>query len=208
MLLTFGVGLASARLRPTHHQPAKQTTVSIAAVTARKPSARLVTFWDEGEIDLTLETFLSSDGRALEYSCHERQFTYHADADLPRMSRKDGLVERAPKLNSRGSVVGERVVSAGSGKSGLRAEIEWTDGTRHYYISAPSLWYALAFERSMVWTKGSCWDFSSMRTIYQLPKHPTPGLDYSFDWDRVTRRGPLYRNFNQPFAFYFRNPLM
>jgi hypothetical protein len=59
-------------------------------------------------------------------------------------------------LNDKGEKIGKRVVSVYSPGSDTEAEINWTEGPKIFFITAPSLEYAFAFEKSQAWEGQYC----------------------------------------------------
>jgi hypothetical protein len=161
-LITFTFGLASAKLGGVYRCPVSQSVeVGIKKVPAPKSAAQLVTFENTGEVDMSLVDYLSSDGVNVRYGCFEQEFAFRAE--LPASNRETRIIERTPKLNAKGERVGERVVWIYSNGSYTEAGVAWTEGSRRFDILAPSLWYALAFERSKVWANQGCTDFRTMQ---------------------------------------------
>jgi hypothetical protein len=159
--LTFAIGLSSAKLLVIYRRPVPQpTTIGVKNVPASQPAAQLVTFGDMGDVDMFMLSYPSSDGVDVRYGCFEQEFSFHDK--LLEADSKRRIIERTPRLNSKGVRVGERVVWIYSDGAYTEAGVAWTEGSRVFDILAPSLWYALAFERSKVWADQGCTDFRVM----------------------------------------------
>ena len=163
-LLTFTIGLASAKLwlvcLSLASQPVK---VRLKKAPAPKPASQPITFEDTGSMDIATVDYLSSDGVNVRYGCVERESSVRATRELRGERIQTRILEHTPKLNDKGIRVGERLVMVSTIKSYPEATIEWTEGSRIFYIDAPSLKYARAFEQSKAWAGQGCFNFGFMR---------------------------------------------
>ena len=101
-----------------------------------------------------------SDDTFVRFGC----FVRSSEADalfLVRNVSPEQIVQKTDVLDIKGSKIGERVVR-GFGEPSSGAEIEWNEGSRLFYIVAPSVADAITFENSKVWVGGGCWDFNSL----------------------------------------------
>lgn len=178
-LATFSLGLASAKLVILHGRPASQSfTINNAKAPEPESDSSFIKFENTGDIDMNLTYYRSSDGAGVQYGCFEEGYLFSLARDIPVEDRYVHIVEHTPKFNAKGIRVGERIVSLYARGLDMRAEISWTEGSRSYLISAPTLRYALAFEKSKVWADGGCMDFNLMHMMFELkpPRntfHPT-----------------------------------
>lgn len=123
----------------------------------RLPSENFV---GTGIIDMFMEDYRrESDGAYVRFGCSVRSSEAVALVWVRNVNPAH-LVQKTDVLDIRGSKIGERVVS-GSGEPSTRAVIGWNEGSRLFYIEAPSVADAITFENSKVWIGGGCWDFRS-----------------------------------------------
>jgi len=99
----------------------------------------------------------ASDGAYVQFGCHVRSSDEVA-LRFVRGDRAAGVLKTSMVLSDEGTKLGERVVWESSDKS--EAQVEWSEGSRWFYISGRSLRDVLSFEQSRVWTTQSCWDLS------------------------------------------------
>jgi hypothetical protein len=151
-VLAFGLGLLAHTARRSFQQWSSSNPV-IEQVTL--PSENFV---GTGNIDMFMEDYRrESDGAYVRFGCSVR--TSAADAlSLVRNGNSGNPGERRDVLDIRGSKIGERVVS---GEPSTVATVIWNEGSRLFYIEAPSIADAITFENSKVWVGSGCWDFSS-----------------------------------------------
>ena len=106
---------------------------------------------------LQADYFRAADGAYVQFGCHVRS----SDEVALLFVRRDqaaGVSQISMVLSDEGTKLGERVVWESSDKS--EAQVEWSEGSRWFYISGRSLRDVLSFEESRVWTAQSCWDLS------------------------------------------------
>jgi len=151
-VLAFGLGLLAHTARHSFQQLSSSNPV-IEQVTL--PSENFV---GTGMIDMFMEDYRrESDGAYVRFGCSVRASA--ADAlILVRNGNSGNPGERRDVLDISGSKIGERVVS---GEPSTAATVIWNEGSRLFYIEAPSIADAITFENSKVWVGGGCWDFSS-----------------------------------------------
>ena len=158
-LLTFTIGLASGKLWLVCNRLATQPViVKIRKAHAPKLASQSITFEDTGLQDMFLDWYLSSDGVNVRYGCSDRGSASYATLLLSGKGPQTRVLEHTPKLNAKGSRVGERVVTVTTIGTYRDAHIEWTEGARLFYIQALSLKYARAFEQSKAWAGQGCMD--------------------------------------------------
>ena len=146
LIVTFaaGFGLATYRLH-------------------RKAVDSQITFSCDGQVSGFRTYYSSSDGQHLRYGCYEHSSPGEAERYLqdeirPNSSVRwpDGhqsnvqLLERTVTFDATGKKTGERAVLDDG-------EVLWTDGPRFHLIYAPSVQYALLFEKSRSWAWEDCW---------------------------------------------------
>jgi hypothetical protein len=146
LLIAFSAGFAAATLRAYY-----------------KSQQSRITFSSEGWVSAFRSHYHSSDGKHLLYGCYEHESPAAAERALANEVRPgysyrewpDGhqtpisIVERTTAFDGNGNKSTERaVVDSG--------EILWTEGARLHRIWAPSVEYALLFERSRSWTWEGC----------------------------------------------------
>ena len=160
-LLAFGLGLLAHTARRSLQQSASSNPV---IEQLRLPSE---SFEGTGIIDMFMEDYRrESDGALVRFGCSVRASA--ADAlILVRNGSEARLGERRDVLNINGSKIGERVVS---GEPFTVATVKWNEGSRLFYIEAPSIADAITFENSKVWVGSGCWDFSSFLIRTPPPK--------------------------------------
>src|SRR5689334_2533918 len=144
LILTFAAGFGIATYRA--HRNANKSAI---------------TFTCDGIVSAFRTHYHSSDGEDLRYGCYEHGSVSDAERSLQdqiNMSyryapdghlTKVGVVERTATLDADGKKVGERVVL----DSGA---MYWTEGARYHLIYAPSVEYALLFEKSRAWAWEGC----------------------------------------------------
>jgi len=153
-VLAFGLGLLahSARRRVEQSQSSNPVIEQ-----QRLPSEDFV---GTGLIDMFMEDYRrESDGAYVRFGCSVCS-SEAAALVLVRSVNSADLVQKTDVLDIRGSKIGEREVT-GSGEPASGAVIEWNEGSRLFYIQAPSVADAITFENSKVWVGSGCWDFSS-----------------------------------------------
>jgi hypothetical protein len=148
LLLTLGVSCRHAT------KPA-----GVANLHASPTLLSTTEFEETGNIDMYTEDFRRrSNGARLGYGCQD-----HASAsNVLAMVRSRATRRSKPTdvTDANGTKIGERVMRK-SGPTSSEAEIIWSEGARVFYIDAPTLDDALAFERSEIWRGSDCWDFRS-----------------------------------------------
>ena len=159
-VLAFGLGLLAHTARRAFEQSCFSNPV-IEPV--RLPSESFV---GTGDIDMFMEDYRrESDGAYLLFGCSDRASA--ADALILVRSRRSGPGERRDVLDVSGSKIGERVIL---GEPFTRATITWNESARLFYIDAPSIADAIAFENSKVWVGRGCWDLSPFPIPTPPPK--------------------------------------
>lgn len=150
-LVTFAIGLASAKLVANLQPPPQSITIKINQALKTTPFSLPITFSESGFVTAFQPHYHSSDGVRLRYGC----FEYPSPVSAAQALRKDifgqHIIERTSKLNNKGERIGERVVLGSRLGSETEAKIIWTEGARRYLLRAPSLKYVLLFEQSRVW---------------------------------------------------------
>jgi hypothetical protein len=138
------------------HSTPKQSDSTPKAITAQdliegqidfQPTTIVDGTTADGKGGFTSHRYKSSDGVEVSldstgYQTHERATT----ALEERLKDADQIIERKPKMNEKGEIVGERVVAIFSPTSYSRAAVIWTDGSVLSSIESSSLPHALAFE--------------------------------------------------------------
>jgi hypothetical protein len=168
-LFTFTVGLMSAKLLVLHQGPSLQLNkVEAQHVALSLPASQVLTFEDTGLNDMFLDFYRSSDGAGItdggfRYGCFEKGSESKALESVRGKKFESRMIERTNILNDKGAKVGERVVWDSSNNPYQGATIEWSESTRIFAIHAPSVKYALAFEKSKAWVAQPCVDFDSFR---------------------------------------------
>ena len=153
-VLAFGLGLLAHSARRSFQQWSSSNPV-IEQVTL--PSENFV---GTGNIDMFMEDYRrESDGAYVRFGCYVRASADDALSEV-RNGNSGNPGERRDVLDISGSKIGERVVS---GEPSTEATVTWNEGSRLFYIAAPSVADAITFENSKVWVGGGCWDFSSLR---------------------------------------------
>ena len=152
LVLTFAAGFGLAALRS--HRRARSP---------QKPDNSQITFSSGGIVTAFSTHYHSSDGQELRYGCYEHISTADAERYLhddirphyKYVRRPDGhetevqIVQRTVTFDGAGNKTGERAVLDNGG-------IVWTEGPRFHFIHAPSVEYALLFEKSGSWAQEGC----------------------------------------------------
>ena len=161
-LLTFTIGVTSAFLWPSYRRtappiikiegstPAEDTLAS--RVTKFEPKGSACGYvYVRGGGRFSSQMYESSDGVGVGYSAGDYGSPSRAKKYL-REKIKDALqiIERTPKLDDTGKLVGERVVAMYPPNAPFEelGSVFWTDGSHFYVIDSPSLKHTLEFERS------------------------------------------------------------
>ena len=141
LLVAFAAGFAVATFRARGGMQATQVTFSADGITTAFSSH-----------------YHSSDGQFLSYGCYEHESSSFAETSLHNEIRPNykyvgstpvQLVERTVSLDAAGNKTGERAVLD-------NGDIYWTEGPRFHLIFAPSVEYALLFEKSRAWSWEGC----------------------------------------------------
>ncbi|HYX72074.1 MAG TPA: hypothetical protein VE732_04830 [Nitrososphaera sp.] len=156
-LLTFAIGLGTATFEMFYHGHGA-LPIKVAAEKFPKPESQSITFEDTHTLSvLTFHVFASSDGDAVRYGCFDYESSSLTVKEFQeREFVNQRTIERTPKLNDKGEVVGERIVVVYPSGGYIEADIRWTEGSRSFEIIAPSLSHALEFEKSQVWVGKRC----------------------------------------------------
>ena len=126
--------------------------------TRRAMQPTKVTFSADGETSAFRSHYHSSDGQFLSYGCYEHESSSVAETSLHSEIRPNykyvgstpvQLVERTVTLDAAGNKTGERALLD-------NGDIYWTEGPRFHLIFAPSVKYALLFEKSRAWAWEGC----------------------------------------------------
>jgi hypothetical protein len=150
--LAFGLGLLAHSARSSF-QRFRSSNPVIEQLTL--PSD---TFVGTGMVDMFMEDFFrESDKAYVRFGCSIRSSSAAALV-LVRNGSTARLGERRDVLDVNGTKVGERVIE---GDASSAATISWNEGSRLFYIEAPSVADAITFENSKVWAGRECWDFHS-----------------------------------------------
>jgi len=176
LMVVFGGGFAVATL--IHRKTQKAAITQTAPITFR-PGGIMMAFQAD---------YHSSDGQELWYSCYEHVSQSDAERSLQEQIdtsyrgepaghlTKVGIADRTATLDVDGKKVGERVVLDS-------AVIYWTEGARYHSIVAPSVEYALLFEKSRAWEWEGCWKLpprekpSDCRTLPNKSLNRSGGTD-------------------------------
>jgi hypothetical protein len=172
LMVVFGGGFAVATL--ICHKTQKAPVTQKAPITFR-PGGLVMSF----QVD-----YHSSDGQDFWYSCYEHVSQSDAEHSLQKqidMSyrgepdghlTKVGITERTATLDVDGKKFGERVVLDS-------AVIYWTEGARYHSIVAPSVEYALLFEKSRAWESQGCWKLPPREKLSDCRTVPNKSLNRS-----------------------------
>jgi hypothetical protein len=144
LILTFAAGFGIATYR-AHRNTIKPAT----------------TFTCDGIVTAFRSHYHSSDGQDLRYGCYDHGLLSEAERSLQDQINKSyryapdgnltkvGIVKRTATLDADRKKVSERVVLD-------NGTIYWTEGTRYHLIHAPSVEYAVLFEKSRAWAWEGC----------------------------------------------------
>jgi hypothetical protein len=150
-LLAFIVGLIAASFKLARHQPALRplTVTTQSSNPVSKPAPKQITFEIQRFTDNFRHMYESSDGVIVSYAYDNLGSSTRANNELRReLEYDDEIVDRAPYLNEAGKWVGERVVTQFPVVQNRNLVIiRWTDGSHFHSIHAPTMKYALEFER-------------------------------------------------------------
>jgi len=129
-----------------------------------KPNNSAITFECEYVVSGFRTHYHSSDGQHLRYGCYEHSSTKEAERYFQDEIRPNYHYVRWPDGHQTEVQIVQRTVTYDSvgNKTGERAVLDdgaiyWTDGPRYHLIYAPSVEYALLFERSRAWAWEGCW---------------------------------------------------
>ena len=163
MTLPVGVGVITL-LRHRQHRTAQLTSTKPTESTPEQP----ITFTGGIATSAFQTHYESSDGKHLRFGCFERESTRVANRELREYRGNGRVVEQGPKLNDDGERVGERLVIADIPGLETEANIVWTEDSRVFLIRAPSVRYALLFEKSRMWVGyDPCIDVAALRRQFE-----------------------------------------
>jgi hypothetical protein len=152
-LITFSIGISAAwlcsfaQINDIESNELYESSILLASPPAKKrftPTARACKpGWAQG--------YVSSDGDILSESGNGFSSPALANRELQKWIKKaEKIIERAPKFDSSGKKIGERVIAVyPPNANGTKwVSIIWTDKTSIGSINAHSLQLALEFERT------------------------------------------------------------
>jgi hypothetical protein len=133
------------------------TKPAVVASVHVSPTPLATEFEETGNINMYTEDYRRrSNGARVGYGCQDHLSASNVLAMVRTRARR--RYELTDVTDANGAKIGERVMR---GTRSSEGEIVWSEGTRLFYIDAPSLDDALAFEKSNIWKASECWDFRS-----------------------------------------------
>jgi hypothetical protein len=168
LILTIAIGVSVAKFQSCHRTATSVATNSIDATNNTAPPPADVTFTPFA-ISIWHSDYLSSDGKSYRFSCFERRSVRIAKRELNEYRHTGHLVERGAKVNDEGQIVGERIVLSGVPALEREADIAWTERSRIFRITAPSVEDARMFETRRIWVGyDPCIDVAALRKKLNL----------------------------------------